>query len=94
MDLERVSPLLNEAATGMEQMAKLLEQLLPAVRRGDPEQIARTAVNIREFAGPAEAFVVTDADTTTARFESARLRLLAALQDPTGAPAPPAEDGS
>ena len=93
MDLESVSPLLNEAAAGMEQMAKLLEELLPAVRRGDADQIARTAVNVREFAGPVEAFVVTDADTTAARFESARRRLLAALQDPTGGRAPPTENG-
>jgi len=93
VDLESVSPLLNEAATGMEQMAKLLEELLPAVRRADPDQIARTAVNIPEFAGPAETFLVTDADTTTARFESARLRLLAALQDPTGERAPPTQNG-
>ena len=93
MDLESVSPLLNEAAAGMEQMAKLLEELLPAVRRGDTDQIARTAVNLREFAGPVEAFVVTDADTTTTRFESARRRLLAALQDPAGGHAPPTENG-
>ena len=83
MDLQSVSELLNEEAAGMERMAKRLEELLPAVRRGDPAQIARTAVNIREFAGPAETFVVTDEGLTAARFESARQRLLAALQDPT-----------
>ena len=93
MDLESVSPLLNEAAAGMEQMAKLLEELLPAVRQGDADQIARTAVNVREFAGPLELFVVTDADTTAARFEWARRRLMAELQHPTGGHAPPIENG-
>jgi hypothetical protein len=83
VDLESVSPLLNEAAADMERMAHRLEELLPAVRRRDRSQIAQTAVNVRDFAGPAETFLVTDAEQTAARFESARRRLLAALQDPS-----------
>jgi hypothetical protein len=82
MSLEDVSPILLDEADCMEQMAARLEQLLPAVRGGHIDEIARTAVNLKEFAGPVEAFQVATADETAARFERARRRLLMALQDP------------
>ena len=65
----------------MEQLARRLERLRPAVQRRDVTEIARSAASIREFAGPVDAFHLTSGDEALARFEQARRHLLAALQD-------------
>ena len=82
MNLTDVSPILIDEAICMEQIATRLEQLLPAVRRRAGDEIALSAVNLKEFSGSVEAFHVASGDETIARLEQARRRLLAALADP------------
>ena len=48
----------------MEQIATRLEQLLPAVRRRAGDEIALSAVNLKEFSGSVEPFHVASGDDT------------------------------
>lgn len=70
----------------MEQMATRLERLLPAVRRGAVDEIARGAVGLRDFSGPVEAFHVASGNETAARLERARERLLEAVRESLAQP--------
>jgi hypothetical protein len=83
--LERVASVLVDEAIRMEAMANRLEVLIPAIRREEVDEIARRAVDIADFAGPAELFDTAGAREATARFERARRRLLVALGEPEDA---------
>lgn len=82
MGLEQVSHVLIDEAVRMEQMADRLEKLIPAVRHRAISDIARRAVDIADFGGSAELFNTASEEETTARFERARRRLLAVLDEP------------
>ena len=88
MGLEQVSNVLIDEATRMEEMAGRLELLIPALRRGAVGDIARGAVGLADFGGSAELFATASAAETTARFERARRRLIAVLEEPQDAAAP------
>lgn len=88
MSLEHVANVLIDEAIRMEDMARRLEQLIPAVRQRSVEGIARRAVNIADYGGSPELFNTAGADEATARFEQARRRLVAVLEEPEHASDP------